>query len=80
MKKKFIFAVLVSASFIFNGCKNTDTEIKINDLSIGKIKDQSIEVYVIDSCEYIGIVGSGSRDILTHKGNCKFCEYRRDKK
>lgn len=31
----------------------------------------SLEIYVIDSCEYIGNLQGNRADILTHKGNCK---------
>lgn len=37
-------------------------------------------VYIIDSCEYIGYIGYGSGDIITHKGNCRFCKKCRQKK
>jgi len=34
-------------------------------------------VYVIDSCEYIGVLQNYNHyNIITHKGNCKFCRKR----
>lgn len=39
-----------------------------------------IAVYVIDSCEYIGKIGGYNNDVLTHKGNCKFCAERNKNK
>lgn len=36
----------------------------------------NLEIYVIDSCEYIGNVQNAYSDKLTHKGNCKFCKLR----
>jgi len=40
----------------------------------------SLSVIVIDSCEYIGYLQRLNHDILTHKGNCRFCEARKNKK
>ena len=34
------------------------------------------KVYVIDSCEYYGILANGNYNFLSHKGNCRFCEER----
>ena len=40
-------------------------------------------VYVIDSCEYIGVINDvfSNREFnyLAHKGNCRFCAERRKK-
>lgn len=33
-------------------------------------------VYIIDSCEYIGALDGGSL-YIAHKGNCRFCIERR---
>jgi hypothetical protein len=38
-----------------------------------------IQLYIIDSCEYIGHVNGLYTDFLTHKGNCKFCLERKNK-
>ncbi len=38
--------------------------------------DKSIFIVVIDSCEYIGSLRRVASDVITHKGNCKFCIYR----
>ena len=37
----------------------------------------TIRTYVIDSCEYIGMLGFGNCDVFAHKGNCTFCAERR---
>lgn len=38
-------------------------------------------IYSIDSCEYIGTDAlSSNMAFLTHKGNCKYCTYRNEKK
>ena len=39
-----------------------------------------IQIFVIDSCEYIGMLHGSSSDLLTHKGNCRFCRKRAEKK
>lgn len=35
-----------------------------------------LKTYTIDSCEYIGKLRGFESDVLTHKGNCKFCAER----
>ena len=37
------------------------------------------KVYVIDSCEYYGVLDNGNQNYLAHKGNCHFCKERRQK-
>lgn len=39
---------------------------------------RNIRLYIIDSCEYIGHINNW-HDVLTHKGNCKFCKERNNK-
>ncbi len=69
--KKFAYVIL--ASIILFGCEK-DGKI------MSSLNDKDIKIYVIDNCEYIGDVRGGSRDFLTHKGNCKFCAERNRKK
>jgi hypothetical protein len=64
---KFSYVLLVS--IILLGCEK-DGEV------VSSLNDKDIKIYVIDNCEYIGDVRGGSRDFLTHKGNCKFCAER----
>lgn len=45
--------------------------------TITQIHGKDIEVYVIDSCEYIGSIYWTNSDLLTHKGDCKFCKERK---
>ena len=63
------FAYVILASIILLGCEK-DGEV------VSSLNDKDIKIYVIDNCEYIGDVRGGSRDFLTHKGNCKFCAER----
>lgn len=39
----------------------------------------SYRTYIIDSCEYFGILDFGNGNFLAHKGNCRFCKERRQK-
>ncbi|MDD5358590.1 MAG: hypothetical protein PHX80_05545 [Candidatus Nanoarchaeia archaeon] len=44
------------------------------------IHGTTLEIYTIDSCEYIGYISTaGSSNFLTHKGNCKYCAERAHK-
>ncbi len=63
------FAYVILASIILCGCEK-DGEVLSN------VNGTQIKNYVIDNCEYIGDIRGGSRDFLTHKGNCKFCAER----
>ena len=36
-------------------------------------------IIIIDSCEYIERGLGGTTGVLSHKGNCKFCQHRLEK-
>ncbi len=72
MKKIFI---LLAFSTIFLSCDSKNVEIRSTEY---KINGSVIELYVIDSCEYIGGVHDNNTDKLTHKGNCRFCQKRQE--
>ena len=61
---------------IFCGCETKNAEINPTEVLIN---GRTIKIYVIDNCEYIGSVQGNNGDILTHKGNCKFCAKRNEK-
>ena len=64
--------LLALTALIMVGCfneKNPD----------GTYTTREPRTYIIDSCEYIGYLGFGNCDVLTHKGNCRFCKERRQK-
>lgn len=61
MKKLLIIALL------FASCKSKNTTQKSTNVVINGI---SIEIFTIDSCEYIGSEIGFNTGILTHKGNC----------
>ena len=64
--KKLIFLSLTALVMV--GCIEHYEETRITS-------DYSVRV--IDSCEYILLNGAG---IKAHKGNCRFCKERREKK
>ena len=70
MKKKipFIFMVVAMLLFLVIGFMNS---IKVSD-DMRKPLIGGYHTVVIDSCEYIK-----GFNMLTHKGNCKFCEERK---
>jgi hypothetical protein len=72
--RHFFYALLVAV--IFCGCETKNVTV---EETITKINGRPISVYVIDSCEYIGNVYGGHGDMITHKGNCKFCAERSKK-
>mgnify|MGYP003528408329 FL=1 len=69
MKKVIVLLMAV----MFFGCttKNATKE------STGvEINGRHIFLYEIEGCEYIGTIYGANGDVLTHKGNCKFCQER----
>ena len=77
MKRLLCLMVIM---IVISGCYKTENVFGTENVNIRKtktvIEGQHIEVYMIDGCEYIGKISGGNTDILTHKGNCKFCEQR----
>ena len=74
--RHFFYALLVAV--IFCGCGNGTTA---KEQPIKQTKDyHGYNLIVIDSCEYLE-AGGVPRDwnVLTHKGNCKFCAERSKK-
>lgn len=71
MKQLFI---LLAVAICFASCETKNVEQKQTDYTIN---GSQLEIYIIDSCEYIGKVYGGNSDKLTHKGNCKFCLQRK---
>lgn len=68
--------LLVLTIGILLGCESRNVNITTTDFSI---EGRVIKTYIIDSCEYIGTVHNNNSDILTHKGNCKYCIKRNSK-
>lgn len=75
MKKKLI-AFGICLTFLIQGCSNGGKIIYFDNM----IEDDYGAKYfivTIDSCEYIR---GFSVDFSSHKGNCKFCKIRSNKK
>jgi hypothetical protein len=73
--KKIILLALTSLMMV--GCFNGNDEYKAPYKNGGlqsRMVCADMCTVVIDSCEYIG-----TRYQLAHKGNCRFCEERRQK-
>lgn len=67
---KNLLAILLLA-ILFQGCmekRMTKREM-----------EKEFVIYEIDSCEYLGKSVGTNVAIFTHKGNCKFCEQRKNK-
>jgi hypothetical protein len=71
-----IFAYTLLVCVIFYGCETKNAAVQKTSTIIN---GRDINVYEIDSCEYIGNINGGQSDIITHKGNCKFCDERSKK-
>jgi len=75
MKNIILIALLVC----FVSCNN---DMEYDRLPTIKPSDgwaMALKIYTIDSCEYIGKLTGGNSDVLTHKGNCKFCLQNKNK-
>lgn len=68
--KKLIFLILL-ASMLCASC-----ESKYRDMIYAKkgIDTYSFDIVIIDSCEYLL-----NRDMIAHKGNCRFCKERNER-
>jgi hypothetical protein len=68
-------AVILLLAAVFSSCEQSTANVDKKNTDF-QINGSRLEIYVIDSCEYIGRVYAGNSDKLTHKGNCKFCATR----
>ena len=66
---------LILLAFILFGCEEVNTPIKNSEFVIIK-NSTPLKLVEIDSCEYF-FGDWGNAAVLTHKGNCKFCEQRK---
>lgn len=60
------------------GCTEPDGQEREIKVRSHEAFFSSYEIVKIDSCEYLELV-TGDRYALTHKGNCKYCEQRKQK-
>lgn len=68
MKKIVLLALL---TMIMVGCDKKHSD--------GTYEPCRYKVYVIDSCEYVGVCEGTQNDFLAHKGNCRFCKERNER-
>ena len=68
--KKYIVTLVISTTLL--SCSNGIIKEKDNDI-------KEMKIVVIDSCEYIQY-RTYAYSSITHKGNCKFCAKRNNKK
>lgn len=68
--KKLIFLILL-ASMLCASCESKDRDMIY---SKNGIYAYSFDVVIIDSCEYLL-----NRDMIAHKGNCRFCKKRNER-
>ena len=73
---KYIKYILISIAFILFGCEEINTNSKNSGFVIST--GAELQLVEIDSCEYF-FGDWGNASVLTHKGNCKFCEQRKPK-
>jgi hypothetical protein len=71
--RRSIVACIMLIAIIFFGCKKSTIK---EDKSITVVGNIDVNIYTMDSCEYIGWIKGTKGDWATHKGNCKFCAER----
>lgn len=69
----FALAYVLLAVVFLVGCEDKNVQINSTEITIS---GRGLKTYTVDNCEYIGSIYGGSGDLLTHKGNCKFCLQR----
>lgn len=72
MKKLILFSIVA----IFCSCSKSEDYSNRPVVQNTPEVHSDLKIYEIDSCEYIGILMGNNRDVITHKGNCKFCTAR----
>lgn len=66
--KKIIFAAAITA-LALTSCERSYRRVNVST--------PDSEVIVYDSCEYCVCRTARRMDVITHKGNCRFCAERR---
>lgn len=61
--------LLLILSLFLLSCNKTNVNTKETDF-VYSTMGTTLEIYTIDSCQYVGHLDGGESDILTHKGNC----------
>jgi hypothetical protein len=76
----FALAYVLLVAVIFCGCDEIDRaeeRSKIFKTAV-EVNGYQISIIEFDSCQYL-ISGVGYSQMMTHKGNCKFCAERSKK-
>ena len=77
--RELLIIIATIALMFFSSCEGLPKDYQ-NAETIYDIENKSdLKIYTIDSCEYIGKLLGYNSDVLTHKGNCKFCLIRNKK-
>lgn len=74
------FAYVLLVAVIFCGCDDmnrAEERSKVFKTAV-EVNGYQISIIEFDSCQYL-ISGVGYSQMMTHKGNCKFCEERSKK-
>ena len=77
MEQLKVFISVILIAIVFCGCddmKRAEERAKIYDTA-EEVNGYRISIIEFDSCQYL-ISGVGSTQMMTHKGNCKFCAER----
>ena len=74
------FAYVLLVAVIFCGCDDmnrAEERSKIFKTAV-EVNGYQISIIEFDSCQYL-ISGVGYSQMMTHKGNCKFCTEKKKK-
>lgn len=68
--KTFIIGLIILLGpCIISACNQPNIEAKTTNYIYSNL-GQNLEVYTIDSCQYIGHLTGCNHDVLAHKGDC----------
>ena len=78
--RTFAFAYVLLVAVIFCGCGDRNRAEERSKLfkTAVEVNGYQISIIEFDSCQYL-ISGLGYSQMMTHKGNCKFCTERSKK-
>lgn len=77
--RKNIFRIIVVSIITVIGLSGCDTENASVSSTDIEITGRPIDIYDMDSCEYVGHVWGVKSDVLAHRGQCKYCKARQEK-
>ncbi len=78
--------IVIFSISMCNKEKDTKTEVKnipassvVKNILHDRVGGWDVNVVIVDSCEYL-YCGYGNYQMFTHKGNCRYCKARQNKK